>query len=152
MSIKIHELPGDRGKKQKKTRVGRGEGSGQGKTAGKGHKGQQARSGRAKGGAFEGGQTPLVRRIPKYGFKNTAFREPRAEVTLRQLDGKFEAGATVDPEALHAAGLVKKSVTRIKVIASGTLGKSLTVKCHGFSAGARAAIEAAGGTCEVLGS
>jgi large subunit ribosomal protein L15 len=87
MSIKIHELPGDRGKKQKKTRVGRGEGSGQGKTAGKGHKGQQARSGRAKGGTFEGGQTPLVRRVPKFGFKNTAFREPRAEVTLGSWSG-----------------------------------------------------------------
>jgi large subunit ribosomal protein L15 len=152
MSIKIHELPGDRGKKQKKTRVGRGEGSGQGKTAGKGHKGQQARSGRAKGGTFEGGQTPLVRRVPKFGFKNTAFREPRAEVTLGQLEREFESGATVDPAALHAAGLVKKSVTRIKVIASGTLKKKLTVKCHGFSAGAKAAIEAAGGACEVLGS
>lgn len=150
MSVKIHDLPGDPGKTQKKTRVGRGEGSGQGKTAGKGHKGVQARSGRAKGGAFEGGQTPLVRRIPKFGFKNTAFREPRAEVTLRQLEAKFEAGATVDPEVLHKAGLIRKSVTRIKVIGGGTLSKKLTVKSHGFSAGAKAAIESAGGTCEVL--
>lgn len=152
MSVKIHELPGDPGKKQKKTRVGRGEGSGMGKTAGKGHKGVQARSGRAKGGAFEGGQTPLVRRLPKYGFKNTAFRTPRAEITLRQLEQKFETGATVDPAALHQAGLVSKNIERIKVIATGTLSKKLTVKCHGFSAGAKAAIEAAGGACEVLAS
>lgn len=152
MSVKIHDLPRDPGKKQKKTRVGRGEGSGQGKTAGKGHKGVQARSGRAKGGAFEGGQTPLVRRVPKFGFKNTAFRAPRAEVTLRQLDQKFDAGATVDPAALHQAGLVGKNIERIKVIATGTLNKKLTVKCHGFSAGAKAAIEAAGGACEVLAS
>ncbi len=152
MSIKIHELPGDPGKTQKKTRIGRGEGSGQGKTAGKGHKGAQARAGAAKGGAFEGGQTPLVRRIPKFGFKNTSFREPRAEVTLRQLEQKFEAGSTVDPEVLHKSGLVQKRVTRIKVIGSGTLSKKLTVRSHGFSAGAKAAIEAAGGTCEVLGS
>jgi large subunit ribosomal protein L15 len=152
MSVKIHELPGDPGKTQKKTRVGRGEGSGQGKTAGKGHKGAQARSGRAKGGAFEGGQTPLVRRIPKFGFKNTSFREPRAEVTLRQLEAKFEAGSTIDPEVLHKAGLIRKSIKRIKIIGGGTLNKKLTVKSHGFSAGAKAAIEAAGGACEVLAS
>lgn len=152
MSIKIHDLPRDPGKIQKKTRVGRGEGSGQGKTAGKGHKGVQARSGRAKGGAFEGGQTPLVRRVPKFGFKNTAFREQRAEVTLRQLEERFESGASVDPESLHAAGLVRKGDRRIKVIGSGTLGKKLSVKCHGFSAGAKSAIEAAGGTCEILAS
>lgn len=152
MSVKIHDLPGDPGRKQGRKRIGRGEGSGTGKTAGKGHKGAQARAGSAKGGGFEGGQTPLIRRIPKFGFKNTSFREPRAEVTLRQLESKFEAGATVDPESLHKARLIKKSVRRVKVIASGTLNKKLTVKCHGFSAGAKAAIEAAGGTCEVLGS
>lgn len=152
MSIKIHELPRDPGKKQKKSRVGRGEGSGHGKTSGKGHKGQQARSGRAKGGTFEGGQTPLVRRIPKFGFKNTAFRIPRGEVTTRQLESHFEAGAVVDPASLHQAGLIKKSVERVKVIVGGPLNKKLTVKCHGFSAGAKSAIEAAGGTCEVLAS
>lgn len=152
MSVKIHELPGDPGKKQDRMRIGRGEGSGKGKTSGKGHKGAQARSGATKGGGFEGGQTPLIRRIPKFGFTNTSFREPRAEITLRQLENKFEDGATVDPESLRQARLIKKSVRRVKVIGGGALKKKLTVKCHGFSAGAKAAIEAAGGACEVLGS
>jgi large subunit ribosomal protein L15 len=149
MSIKIHGLPADRGKRQKRKRVGRGESSGWGRTSGKGNKGAQARSGRAKGKGFEGGQTPLIRRVPKYGFSHEAFRAVRAEVTLGKLN-KFESGATVDPEALHGAGLIAKGVERVKVIATGELERKLTVKAHGFSKGARAAIEAKGGACEVL--
>lgn len=150
MSFKIHELPADTGRGAKRKRIGRGEGSGRGKTAGKGHKGQQARAGGGKRGVgFEGGQTPLIRRVPKYGFRNTAFRIPRAEVTLEQLN-RFDAGATVDLAAIHAADLVRNDVVRVKVIATGKIAKKLTIKLQGFSAGARAAIEAAGGVCEVV--
>jgi len=149
MGLKLHELPGDPGKKQKRKRLGRGEGSGLGKTAGKGHKGAQSRAGAAKGGTFEGGQTPLLRRIPKYGFSNVRFRTPRAEITLRQLD-RFEEGATVDLDALKLAGVARKGDEEAKVIATGTLNKKLTVRCNGFSKGAKAAIEAAGGTAEIV--
>lgn len=147
MSLKLHELPADKGKRQNARRVGRGEGSGHGKTCARGHKGAQSRSGGAKGGAFEGGQTPLVRRVPKFGFTNLSFRALRAEITLGQLE-RFEDGAVVDPKALHAAGLIPKGAERIKVIATGNLTKRLTVKAHGFSKGARAAIEDRGGACE----
>lgn len=149
MSVKIHELPADPGKKQKRRRVGRGEGSGQGKTCGRGHKGAQSRAGASRSAAFEGGQTPLVRRVPKYGFSNVSHRIPRAEITLEKLE-RFEAGSVVDPEALHSARMIALKVKRVKVIATGKLTKSLTVKAHGFTKGARAAIEAAGGTCEIL--
>lgn len=149
MGLKLHELPGDPGKKQKRKRVGRGEGSGLGKTCGRGHKGAQARAGAAKGGAFEGGQTPLLRRIPKFGFSNVRFRTPRAEITLRQLD-RFDEGSTIDLDALKKAGIARKGDQKAKVIATGTLSKKLTVRCSGFSRGAKAAIEAAGGSAEIV--
>ena len=139
MTLKLHELPADRGALQRKQRIGRGEGSGWGKTAGKGHKGAKSRSGGSKGGAFEGGQTPLVRRVPKFGFSNVPFRVRRAAITLRNLN-EFDEGATVDP----------KSVREVKVIATGELTRSLNVRLNRFSAGARAAIEAKGGTCETV--
>lgn len=147
MTLKIHELPGDPGRKQKKKRVGRGEGSGWGRTAGKGNKGVQARSGRAKGESFEGGQTPLVRRVPKFGFKNTQFRELRDEVTLGKLN-KFEDGATIDREALHKAGLIRKTAERIKVVATGALEKKVHLKGILCSAGAKSAIEGKGGSVQ----
>lgn len=150
MSIKIHELPADPGKRQKRKRVGRGEGSGLGRQSGKGNKGAQARSGGAKGGTFEGGQTSLMRRVPKYGFSNERFRVERGEVRLSDLD-KFEDGSTVDLEALYQAGIVQRKVKEVKVIRTGELTRKLTVKANGFTAGARQAIEAAGGTCEVIG-
>lgn len=149
--LKQHELPADPGAQQKKKRVGRGEGSGQGKTSGYGHKGEKARAGRSKNKGFEGGQVPLMRRLPKFGFTNHAFRKKRGEVTVEQL-GKFEDGATVDFAVLHGARLVAKSITSFKVIGNGELKKKLTVKANGFSAGARAAIEAAGGVCETIES
>jgi large subunit ribosomal protein L15 len=149
MTLRIHELAGDPGKRQRRKRVGRGEGSGRGRTAGRGNKGAQARSGYRRRLHSEGGQTPLVRRLPKHGFRNTAFRVEREELTLEKLN-RFAEGSTVDLDALRREGLVSKGVRRVKVIATGELGRALTVKLHGFSQGARAAIEARGGTCEVV--
>ena len=129
--MKIHELPGDPGTQQKRKRVGRGEGSGRGKTAGKGNKGIQARSGGAKSGAFEGGQMPLVRRIPKRGFNNL-FRVAYQGINVSTLDKTFEAGATVDRESLLKAGLIKNSETLIKILGDGNLTKTLNVKATAF--------------------
>jgi large subunit ribosomal protein L15 len=148
--FKLHDLPGDPGKKQQRKRVGRGEGSGQGGTSGKGHKGKDARSGAGKGAGFEGGQMPLIRRIPKFGFSNDNFRDKRAAVTLGQLENKFEAGAVVDLEALRKARLIALQTEYVKIIATGALTKKLIVHAHGYSAQARVAIEAAGGQCETV--
>lgn len=148
--LKLHELPGDAGARQTRKRLGRGEGSGQGCTAGKGHKGQQARAGSGKGAAFEGGQMPYIRRVPKFGFSNQRFAPKKAEVTLSQLEKNFEDGAEVTVEALVSAKLVSKQAERIKVIATGELKKKLTVKVQGFSAKAKEAIEQAGGSAEVV--
>ena len=150
--FKIHEIPADPGATQKRKRIGRGEGSGQGKTAGKGHKGMQARSGGGgKGPHFEGGQMPLIRRLPKLGFSNAKFRLKRAEIGLSDLN-RFEDGAVVDPGVLNAMRLIPKQTEYVKILANGELTRKLTVRAHGFSAGARQAIEAAGGQCEVIGS
>jgi len=149
VTLKLHNLPGDPGARRKRRRIGRGESSGWGKTAGRGHKGAQARSGGSKAGGFEGGQTPLTRRIPKFGFSNAPFRRHRAEVTLAHLN-RFEDGAVVDPAALKAARLIARRAERVKVIATGTLERRLTVRLHGFSAAARAAIEARGGSWQVI--
>ncbi|MCE5228311.1 50S ribosomal protein L15 [bacterium] len=146
--LKLHELVCDPGRQQPTKRRGRGEGSGLGKSAGHGNKGKQARSGSGKGPNFEGGQMPLMRRLPKYGFTNKRFRAKRAEVSLGQLEAKFEAGATVDMDAMRAAGLIAKQTERVRVLVGGSFSKTLNVKASGFSAGARAAIEAAGGRCE----
>ena len=144
--LKLHELEADRGAGQKPRRVGRGEGSGQGCTCGKGHKGQQSRAGSGKGAAFEGGTMPYIRRVPKFGFSNASFRLKRAQVTLEQLD-KFEDGATVDCAALLKRRLISKQTQYVKVLATGQVTKKLTVRLHGFSAAARQAIETAGGSC-----
>ena len=142
--MRIHDLAPVPGSTKEKKRVGRGHGSGQGKTAGYGHKGQKARSG-AKGGAFEGGQRPLAQRIPKRGFNNI-FRTEYAIVNLDTLEAAFAAGAMVDAEALVAAGILKKTLAGVKILGNGELTKALTVKAAKFSAAAKAAIEAAGGT------
>jgi large subunit ribosomal protein L15 len=148
--LKLHELAGDPGKTQKKRRVGRGEGSGWGRTAGKGNKGQQSRSGGGhKGAGFEGGQMPLIRRLPKFGFSNIRFRAKKVELTLGQLN-HFEEGATVDFAALVAKGLIPKQTEHVKVLATGELKRKLTVRLNGFTAKAREAIQAAGGTCETV--
>jgi large subunit ribosomal protein L15 len=148
--MKIHELGKDPGRLQKRKRVGRGHASGHGKTSGFGHKGSQARSGRGKGykGAFEGGQMPLVRRLPKRGFSNPD-RVRVDLVSLEQLDG-FDAGTTVTPELLKERGIVRNSAEVIKVLANGELTKSLSVQVHRISKVAQSKIEGAGGSVTVL--
>jgi len=142
----LHPAPGAT---HSKKRVGRGPGSGNGKTAGRGHKGQKSRSGYSRRYGFEGGQMPLVRRIPKRGFTNI-FKVRYQIVNLRDLEGRFDDGATVGFEEMVAAGLVKKNGGPVKVLSEGDLGKKLTVKAHRFSKKAQEKVEAAGGTCEVL--
>ena len=129
-------------------RLGRGQGSGQGKTAGKGHKGQNARSGGGVAIGFEGGQTPLYKRIPKRGFTNFTRKE-YAVVNLDVLN-RFEDGAVVTPEVLKETGIVKKQLDGIKVLGNGKLEKKLTVKCNKISASAKKAIEEVDGKVEVL--
>lgn len=147
--MKLHDLQPAEGSKHRRRRVGRGIAAGQGKTAGRGTKGQRARTGRGIKPYFEGGQLPLVRRLPHTrGFKNI-FRVPYAIVNLGALEAKFDAGAQVTPETLAARGLVHPS-TRVKVLGSGELSKALTVKAHAFSASAKEKIAAAGGTVEEI--
>lgn len=147
--MRLHELSPAAGSKKAVKRIGRGAGSGQGKTAGKGHKGARARSGYSRQAGFEGGQMPLQRRVPKRGFNNI-FRTEYAIVNLSSLEERFEAGATVDAESLKACGLIKKELDGVKVLARGELTKALTVKVSAVSEAAKAKIEAAGGTVEVL--
>ena len=146
--MKLHELSPAPGSVRDVKRIGRGHGSGQGKTAGKGHKGQKARAGRGMQWGFEGGQWPLQRRLPTRGFVNN-FATRYTAVNVAALNA-FEDGATVDTEALKKAGLVKKTGDGIKVLGNGTLEKKLTVKAAAFSESAKAKIEAAGGNAEVI--
>lgn len=148
--MKIHELSPAPGSNRPVKRIGRGPASGQGKTAGKGHKGQKARAGRGMRPGFEGGQMPLQRRLPKRGFNNI-FAKEIAIVNVAALEEKFEAGSVIDAEALLANGLVKKQLDGIKVLGFGELTKKFTVKANAFSAEAKAKIEAAGGTAEIVG-
>jgi len=145
----LHNLGPRKGATSSKKRVGRGPGSGLGKTSGKGHKGQQSRSGYSKLRGHEGGQMPLHRRMPKRGFTNI-FRTEWSLVTVEALERAFDPGATVDAETLRAAGLVKgRSKAGVKVLGTGELKKSLVVTAAKFTAGARKKIEAAGGRCEI---
>ena len=146
--MKLHELSPAAGSHQEAKRKGRGSGSGNGKTAGKGHKGQNARSGGGVRPGFEGGQMPLQRRIPKRGFHNI-FGTKYSAVNVSDLD-KFEEGSVVDLQALQAAGLIKKELDGVKVLGKGELTKKLTVKAAAFSASAKEKIEKAGGTAEIL--
>lgn len=146
--MKLHELQYTEGARKTRKRVGRGTSSGTGKTAGRGQKGQGARSGGGKKPGFEGGQTPLFMRLPKRGFTNFNKLE-YAIVNLDQLN-IFEAGTVVCPKALKEAGLIKKELDGVKVLGNGTLEKAITVKAHKFSKSALAAIEAAGGKTEVI--
>ena len=147
--MKLHELSPAAGSTKERKRIGRGAGSGQGKTAGKGHKGQKARAGRGMRPGFEGGQMPLQRRLPKRGFNNI-FRKVIVAVNVADLNAKFEDGAVVDAEALKSVGLVKNYFDGIKILGNGELTKKLTVKANAFSESAKQKIEAAGGTCEVI--
>ena len=146
--MKLHELSPAPGSVREVKRIGRGHGSGQGKTAGKGHKGQKARAGRGMRPGFEGGQMPLQRRIPKRGFVNI-FATNYAIVNIAALN-KFEDGAVVDTKALKEAGLVKDAKDGVKVLGNGELTKKLTVQVAAYSESAKAKIEAAGGKAEVI--
>ncbi|WP_042353157.1 50S ribosomal protein L15 [Bacillus massiliigorillae] len=146
--MKLHELKPAEGSRQDRKRKGRGIGSGNGKTAGKGHKGQNARSGGGVRLGFEGGQTPLFRRLPKRGFTNIN-RKDYAVVNLDTLN-VFENGTEVTPALLIETGVVKKEKAGIKILANGKIEKKLTVKANKFSSAAKEAIEAAGGQTEVI--
>ena len=147
--MKLHELSPAEGSKKSVKRIGRGAGSGQGKTAGKGHKGQKARAGRGMRPGFEGGQMPLQRRIPKRGFNNI-FAKKIAAVNVSSLDKAFEDGATVTVDALIEKGLIKKALDGVKVLGNGEISKKLTVQVNSFSDSAKQKIEAAGGKAEVI--
>ena len=146
--MKLHELAPAEGSKKEHFRVGRGHGSGNGKTAGKGHKGQNARSGGGVRPGFEGGQMPMTRRIPKRGFNNI-FATKYSTVNVSDLD-KFVDGTVVDAELLAASGLVKNTANGVKILGNGELTKNLTVKASAFSASAKEKIEKAGGKAEVM--
>jgi len=149
MANELHNLKPAEGATRKRKRVGRGPGSGNGKTAGRGHKGQRSRSGYSRRYGFEGGQMPLVRRIPKRGFTNI-FRVGYQVVNLRDLDKHFSDGETVTVEGLTEKGLIRGGKKPVKVLAAGEFSKKLTVQVHAFSKTAQATIEAAGGSCETV--
>ena len=146
--MKLHELQATKGSRQSDYRRGRGIGSGNGKTAGKGHKGQNARSGGGVALGFEGGQMPLWRRLPKRGFKNVN-RVEYAVVNVEDLN-RFKEGTVVNPALLHEAGLIGKELCGVKVLGRGKLEVKLTVQAAKFSKAAEEAIKAAGGTAEVI--
>src|SRR5215212_7116436 len=147
-TMELNNLKPKKGARHAKKRIGRGPGSGHGKTAGRGEKGQKSRSGYSRMLGFEGGQMPLHRRLPKRGFTNI-FKKEYAIVNLSDLE-RFDNGATVDEAALRAAGLVKGQVDGVKVLGNGKLSKKLTVSATKFSATAKSAIEAAGGTVQEI--
>jgi large subunit ribosomal protein L15 len=149
MAICLNNLHAPAGSTHKKKRVGRGPGSGLGKTAGRGNKGQKSRSGYSAKIGFEGGQMPLQRRLPKRGFTNI-FKKQWIEVTLATLETSFEAGDEITPETMHSRGVIAKGKRDIVVLGTGELTKALTVSAHRFTKGARAKIEAAGGTANVI--
>jgi large subunit ribosomal protein L15 len=147
--MRLHDLKPRPGSKHRRKRLGQGESSGHGKTSGRGGKGQTARSGSSIRIGFEGGQMPLIRRIPKRGFNNAAFAIRYIPVNLESLNN-FQDGATVDEAALRTTGLANGREKRIKILGDGELKRKLTVKVHAFSATARAKIEKLGGTCQLI--
>ncbi len=148
--MKLHELSPAEGSVKSTFRKGRGAGSGNGKTAGKGHKGQNARSGGGVRPGFEGGQLPLYRKLPKRGFNNARFAKVYTVINLSTLDKKFNDGDVVDAAALLACGAISTVADGVKVLANGNITKKLTVKAAVFSASAKEKIEAVGGSCEVV--
>ena len=155
--VGLHSLSPAPGSRKQRKRVGRGHGSGHGKTSGRGHKGYGSRAGAKDRARFEGGQNPIHMRMRKLRGPNKKmsmpfemFRTHTQPVNLADLDARFDKGATVDPAALKAAGLATRRDIPVKVLGRGDLTKPLTVHAHGFSKSARAAIEAAGGTCQVI--
>ncbi|MBE6153447.1 MAG: 50S ribosomal protein L15 [Firmicutes bacterium] len=147
--MKLHELHPAEGSIKNRKRIGRGPGSGTGKTSGKGHKGQNARSGGGVRPGFEGGQIPLFRRLPKRGFSNHMFKTEYAVINLSDLN-RFNDGDVVTPELLKEMGIIKKELSGVKVLGNGTLEKKVTVKAHKFSQSAKEKIEISGGKVEVI--
>ena len=147
--MRLHDLKPRPGAKHRRKRLGQGESSGHGKTSGRGGKGQTARSGSSIRIGFEGGQMPLIRRIPKRGFNNTRHTIRYLPVNLESLN-QFDDGAQVDETTLRNAGLANGRAAGLKILGSGELARKLTVKAHAFSASAKAKIEAKGGTCELV--
>ena len=147
--MKLNELRPAEGSVQERFRKGRGPGSGNGKTAGKGHKGQNARSGGGVRPGFEGGQFPIYRQLPKRGFNNKRFATVYATVNVSELN-RFEDGAVVNTEALLNAGIINKAPYGVKILGNGKIEKKLTVQVAAFSESAKAKIEAAGGKAEVI--
>jgi len=148
--MNLHSLGNTPGARRQKLRVGRGHGSGKGKTCGRGTKGQMSRKGHKHKAGFEGGQMRLVRRLPKRGFHNPT-RKVYSPVNVSELE-RFDEGTEVTTSLLRSAGLAKGPADGVKVLGTGDLGKKLMVRAEAFSAGARAKIEAAGGVCEVVNS
>ncbi|MCD4749252.1 MAG: 50S ribosomal protein L15 [Thermoanaerobaculales bacterium] len=149
--MELHNLRPAAGAKKGRKRVGRGPGSGNGKTAGRGHKGQKSRSGYSRRYGFEGGQMPLVRRIPKRGFTNI-FRVEFQVVNMRDLERVFADGDEVNPSTMVEKGLIRSGKQPVKVLATGELSKKIVVHAHRFSGAAQAKIQAAGGSWEVVTS
>jgi len=147
--MRLHDLKPRPGAKHRRKRLGQGESSGHGKTSGRGGKGQTARSGSSIRIGFEGGQMPLIRRMPKRGFNNARHTTRYVAVNLESLN-RFDNGAKIDAEALRKAGLANGPVKLIKILGDGDLTKKLTVAAHAFSASAKSKIEAKGGACEVI--
>lgn len=149
MVLSLNNLRAPEGSTHKKKRVGRGPGSGLGKTAGRGNKGQKSRSGYSSKVGFEGGQMPLQRRLPKRGFTNI-FRKEWIEVSISAIEENFEANTEVTPELLHERGLIKKAKRDVVVLGNGDLTKALRISAHRFTGAARQKIEAAGGSATVI--
>ena len=149
MSIGLNNLHAPKGSTHKKKRVGRGPGSGLGKTAGRGNKGQKSRSGYSSKVGFEGGQMPLHRRLPKRGFTNI-FKKEWIEVSLSALDKSFDANTEVTPDVLHDRGLIKKAKRDVVVLGTGEITKALRISAHRFTKSAREKIEKAGGTATLI--
>jgi large subunit ribosomal protein L15 len=147
--MRLHDLKPRPGARHRRKRLGQGESSGHGKTSGRGGKGQTARSGSSIRIGFEGGQMPLIRRIPKRGFNNARHTTRYIPINLEALN-QFDDGARVDIEALRKAGLANGKAAGIKILGEGEITKKLTVSAHAFSASARAKIEGKGGACEIV--
>ena len=147
--MKLHEMKPAKGSRKERNRVGRGMASGNGKTSGRGHDGQNSRSGGGVRLGFEGGQLPLFQRLPKRGFTNINRKE-YAIVNLETLNNRFDEGTEVTPELLIETGIVSNEKSGIKILGNGTLEKKITVRAHKFSASAKEAIEKAGGQVEVI--
>ena len=149
--MRLHDLKPRPGAKHRRKRLGQGEGSGHGKTSGRGGKGQTARSGSSIRIGFEGGQMPLIRRIPKRGFNNARHATRYIPVNLDSLN-RFDNGTRVDFEALRNAGLANGKAAGVKILGNGELTRKLTVAAHAFSASAKSKIEGKGGSCEIIGA